>query len=160
MRYKLSFSNIASGAVADTFKTIAAIIAAATVGHRARLLSLQIGPAGDTPTDVAVAVKLNRTNQATAGTCTAVTAANMAKADKLSLDCLMSGGRNYTVEPTTYDTEAPFQLDFNLRGGFLKEWVDPNQMICWGPSQTFGLLIAPRTAVAVEVSGTLEFEIY
>lgn len=161
MRYMMTFSDIASGAVADTFKTIASIINANTAGHRHRVRSLYIAPSQDAPTDVNIALKLSRTSNATAGTAgSTVTAANMPKVDPNSLTCLMTGGRNYSVEPTVYDTEPMLQADFNARGGFYKEWLDPDSMPRTTLNQTTGLLVAPRTAVAVNLSGFIEYEIF
>jgi hypothetical protein len=162
MRYYMTWNDIPSGAVADTFRTIASIIVANTTGHRFRVRSLSIGPSDDAPADLNASVKLARTNNATAGTpSSTVTAANMPKVDPGSIDSLMTGGRNYSGgEPTTYETEPLFTEDFNIRGGFIKEWTDPDQMPKVTQNKTLGLLLAPRTAVAIRTSGTIEFEMY
>jgi len=160
MRYTLTFTDVPTGVVADTFKTIAAIIAANTTGHRARIRSLQVGPADDAPADLQCAMRLERTNNATAGTPgSSVTAANIAKKDTGALDCLMTGGRNYSAEPTTFETEAQWQLDFNARGGFVKEW-EADMAPKFGPNQTLCVRAAPRTTTAVRISGSIEFELY
>jgi hypothetical protein len=158
--YKLVFDDQASGAVADTFKTVAALIAADTAGYRCRIRSLQIGPADDTPSDANIAVRLNCTDNAGAGTPGAsISGANIPKTDPDSVDSVISGATGYTVEPTTYATQPLWQMDMNVRGGFIKEW-DIESAPVVARNTTLGLLIAPRAASAQNVSGTIEFEVF
>ena len=159
MIYQFSFSNMATGADEDTFRTMVGIIAGATAGHRGRLLSLDVGLADNTPQDLNMAVRVNTTNQDTAGTPSdTVASANIRKADPNQRDSVMSIGRLYSVaEPTTYDTYVPWEEDMNRRGGMMKVWT-LEEAPTWGPDQTLGILIAPRTdaAAQVTISGTFE----
>lgn len=160
--YKMTFDNVATGAVADTFTTLAAIVAADTAGYRARLLSLTIGPADDAPVDKNVAVKLCRVDDVSAGgagTATTVSGANMAKADSESAASVISGGHTYTVEPTTYGTYPLWVGAFNARGGLVKHW-DREDAPVIQRDQLLGLLAAPRDAAAITLSGTMEFEVF
>ena len=159
-RYVLDFAGVATGATADTYKTIAALIAADTLGHRARLRKLTITPASANPVDEVCSVQIKRiadVSGGTPGTKTAVAAASISKADPETIDSLVSGGINYTVEPTTYETRALWQASFNMRAGLLKTWnEDDGPMIC--RDQLLGLLAAPEDNSALDLNGSLEFE--
>jgi hypothetical protein len=154
--------NVATGAVADTIKTMLSIIVADTAGHRCALRGLNVGFADDAPADRNVAIQIKRiedVSAGTAGTKTAVAVADIAKMDPGSIAPLMSGGRNYTVEPTAYDAEELFAQDLNDRGGIVKEWdfEDAPKFIA---DQLCGLCAAPRTANAATLSGGLLFQMY
>ena len=155
-KYSVALNNWASGAVADTFATAIGLKAADTTGHRGRLRSLFVGPADDAPVDLNVCVKINRADNSIDGTSTAETPA---KRDSLSIASVMTGGVNYTVEPTVYETNELWAADFNRRGGILKEW-SPEDAPSWGPDQTLGILAAPRTASAATLTITIEWEEY
>jgi hypothetical protein len=158
MRYVLPFSDLATGASADTFKTLVALVLANTAGHRFRVRALSVGPSDDAPDDKNVAVRLARTDNTGAATGgSAVTAANIPKKDSLSRDTVATAVRGPTAEPTTYETEPVYQMDFNIRGGLLKEWSDIDAPIV-NRNQTLGLLAAPRAAAAVRLSGSIEIE--
>jgi len=162
MMYSMVFDDLATGTTADVFKTAASLIVADTVGHRCRLRSLNIGPSDDVPADQNITVKVSRiadVSAGTAGTKTAVTTANMAKKDPGSVDSLVSGGVNYTAEPTTYENESLFTQDMNARGGFLKEWSAKTAPI-FTQDSLCGILVAPRATTAVRFSGSLEFEVF
>jgi len=162
MFYNLIFEDVASDAVANQFMTAAAIIASANAGYRARLRSFTIGFSDDAPVDLALCVKINRIDDVSgggAGTKTAVTVGNMGRPHNEQRDGVISGGVDYTVEPTVYRTEELFVTDLNTRGGFSKSWgIEDAPMI--DNDQILGLLVAPRSAVAIRVSGTLVFEEY
>ena len=158
--YTLPFSNVDTGATADTYKTIAAIIAGATAGHKARLRRLVITPADDSPADANVNVRINRIDDVSAGsagTTTAVSAANMARPISDQRDGVITGGRNYTAEPTAYVTEPVWQASFNSRGGLTYEWgLDDAPVI--NNDQLLGLLASPTASAARTLSGSLTFE--
>lgn len=154
-RYALTFSDVASGAVADTFKTFLGIIAGATAGHRGRLVSLELGPADATAQDINYSARINRTDQSTAGTAGA--SPTPAKVDPNAEASVMTAGRDYSAEPTAFETEPIWEVGLNSRGSFFKEWL-PSDAPRWGPSETLALLIAPRTGTAVNLSGTLIWE--
>ena len=160
MRYVLTFTDVATGAVADTYKTLAALLAADVAGNQCRLLALNIGPSDDAPADVNVGIQIKRIADISAGgagTKTAVSAANMGRPYVDTRDGVITGGRNYTVEPTAYETEPLFAMDFNLRGGFFKEWTAESAPVI-KQDMLLGLLAAPRTAAAAKLSGSLEYE--
>ena len=161
-RYTLEFDDIATGAVANTYKTLASLLVADTAGHRCRLRALTVGPADDSPPDVNIGLQLNRVSDisaGSAGTSTAVSGANMAKRDPGSLDSIVTGGIDHSAEPTTYDTEPVWAGAINARGAIVKEWGEAEAPIAT-QDMLLGLLVAPRTAAAVRCSGSLEFESY
>lgn len=164
MFYSLTFDDVVTLAVDNSYKTLAAIIVADTVGHRCRIRSLIVNPADDVPPDMNVGIRIGRiadVSGGTAGTSTAVTAGNIPKRDPRSVDCLMSGARNYTAEPTSYETEPVFQAGFNVRGGLVKHWHDDDdEAIAAIADQLLGLLAAPRGTTAVRLSGSIGFEVY
>lgn len=161
MRYKMPFSDIATGAVADTFTTMATVVSADTTGYRYRVRSIEVGPADDTPSDANVAIRLERVADVSAGSAGSsadtVSAANMPKVDPSSRDSVMTGARAHSVEPSTFETEPLFQLDINVRGGFIKEWALEDAPIA-GQDMLIALRAAPRAGSAVRVSGAIEFE--
>ena len=134
------------------------LVAGSTDGHRGRLLQLIVGPADDTPADLNVAIRVNVTNQDTAGTPgTSVTAANIPKADPNQRDSVMTGVRNYSAEPTTYETYSRWQSEFNRRGALMMAWTR-DEAPQWGPSKTLGILCAPRSANAASLTITVIWE--
>ena len=158
MIYSLTVEDVATDSAADTFKTLLALKAANTAGHRGRLLQLCVGPSDDTPADLNLAVRVNKTDNAGNGTgATSVASANIPKADPNQRDSIMTGYRGYATEPTTYDTEAPWKFDLNRRGGLIQNW-DDREAPTWGPSETLGILLAPRTAAAANVTITVVWE--
>lgn len=158
MRYSIPFSDLATGSSANAFVTLVAVILANTAGHRFRVRALAVGPADDAPDDKNVSVKLARTNNAGAASGgTAVTSANIPKKDSGSRDTIASAHLAPSGEPTTYETNAVYQMDFNLRGGLMKEWNEIDAPIV-NSNQTLGLLAAPRAASAARLSGTIEIE--
>jgi len=162
-RYALPFENISTSASASTYKTLAALLLADTAGLRIRLRSLAIAAAA-TPTDATLAVQLKRVADVSAGGAgtpnATITTANIPKADANQANSPASGGTDYLtggVEPSTYETNALFQMEFNSRGGLIKEWP-PSEGPMLNADQLLGLLVTNRAAAAVAVSGTLEFE--
>jgi hypothetical protein len=156
--YSLTAEDVDTGAVADTFTTMLALIAGATAGHRGRLLQLTVTPAGNAPADLNIACQVNKTDQTTAGTPGATTtSANIPRGDPAQRDSIMSGADEYSVEPTNYDTKASWAADFNLRGGLDHAWA-PGEGPAWGPSETLGIRLAPRTAAAHAVTVAVLWE--
>ena len=155
MRYAVTATNVASGAVADTFKTLAAVIAADTAGHRARLVSLAAGTADDTPQDKNVCVRLIRTDNTAAGT--PGSSPTPAKLDTDSRASVLTAGINYSAEPTSLESTPVFAVDFNLRGGLLKEWA-PDDAPVLNKNQTLCVQAAPRTPNAATLTITLVYE--
>lgn len=161
MRYSLPFENVATSAVADTIKTLAALIGNVTLaGTRARIRALTIGFADDGPADRNVNLRLQRTNNASAGTAgTSVTAANMPQKDTGSIISLLAGAANYSVEPTTFEANPIWSDELNDRNGLIKEW-DPDEAPKIIGIQTMCLRAAPRAAFVSSLSGAIEFELY
>jgi hypothetical protein len=164
MRYVLPFEAVALSATAGTYKTLAAIIVPDTPGVRVRVTALNIGPGNANPPDTDIEVKLNRIDDVsggTAGTTTAVSAANMGKKDSGAPTCTVSGAVNYTAEPTVYNTTEPqYRLGMNARASAIKEWIDPDDMPKGGADQLIGLLAASRDTTQPKISGSIEFEVY
>jgi hypothetical protein len=156
-KFVVPFDNVATGAAADTYKTMAAIRVADTAGHRVRLRALHVGPADDAPVDKCLAIKISRVADVSAGGAGTSTAVTPAKKDVASTAALASAGKNYTVEPTTYETEALWQGAINSRGAISMVWSADDAPVV-GQDALVGVLMAPRDAAAVTVSGSLEFE--
>jgi hypothetical protein len=130
-------------------------------GTRARLRALTIGFADDAPGDRNVSIRLQRTDNAGAGTGqTAIAAANMPKKDSGSIDSLLAGAFNYaTTEPTTFEANPLWTEELNDRNGLIKEWDEESSPKVIG-AKTLCLRAAPRFAVASALSGCMEFELY
>ena len=157
MRFSVNFDNLASGASADTFATIAALIAADTLGHRCRLRALTLGPADDAPVDLNLAVQIKRVDDVSGGGAgTKGSSPTPMPLDSESRAAVITAGTGYTVEPTTYG-DPLFQADMNRRNTILKEWSEEAAPVIHR-DQLLGLLVAPRTAAAAVISGCLEFE--
>ena len=163
MQFSLTFNDIPTDAVANTVKTMALLIAPDVAGNRFRLRSLTVGFSEDTPDDQPIAIAIKRIADRSAGTAgtagATVTGANMPKKDPGSINSLITGATDFSVEPTSYATENIWSDDINDRGSVIKEWDEENapkftqDMAC-------GLLAAPRQSIASRVTGTLEFELY
>jgi len=158
--FYMSWNNVASGASADTYLTVASVIAAAGTSYMGRIRAINVGPADDAPADLNISIKMSRIADVSAGgagTKTAISAANMPRAISYTADGILTGGHTYSVEPTAYETYPIFVTDMNLRGGFFKEWgIDDAPWIM--NDQLIGVLIAPRTAAAATTSGTITYE--
>ena len=157
MRYSVNFNNVSTGAVADTYKTLLALVAADTAGYRFRLRSINLGPGDDAPQDLNVSIKLGRVEDVSAGGAGTGTAATPLPKDSLSRAAVITAKTNCTVEPTTYGAVAAFELDLNRRNSFVKEWSSEDAPV-FNRDQLAGLLGAPRTAAAAVLSGSMEFE--
>ena len=158
--FYMNWNNVASGASADTYTTIASVIAAAGTSYIGRVRAINVGPDDDAPADLNISVKLNRivdVSAGGAGTATAVTAANMNRQISYTADGILTGAHTYSVEPTAYATNPIFTTSFNLRGGFFKEWGVDDAPWIWN-DQLIAVLIAPRTAAAATTSGTITYE--
>lgn len=157
MRFSVPFSNVATGAVADTFTTIAGLLAADTAGYRCRLRSIQVGPGDDAPADLNVALRINRVNDVSGGGAGTATAVTPQPKDSECRAAVIAGKHTYTVEPTTYETVPIWDCDMNRRNTIIKEWAADDAPVI-NRDQLLGLQAAPRTAAAATLSGTLEFE--
>ncbi len=156
--FKLRVDGLSTGAVANTFLTALAVKFANTTGHRARLRSLAIGGTGGAPQDIQVSARLRRTGNTSDGTSTAVATTYVTKADPNSIASNVTAiGKNYTVEPTTYEPGSLGLGSFNARNTIIKEWA-LDQAPVWGPNQTLGLEVAPGSATATTLEVTLEWE--
>jgi hypothetical protein len=164
MKYSTSWSDTASGAVKDTFATIACLTVDDTAGHRIRIRSVAIGPSDDTPGDLNLSVRLGRVADLSAGSAptggTAVSKANMPKKDTDGPDSIVAGIIAPTGEPTTYETYPGWELGVNTHGTINKEWA-PEDAPVIGRDQLVGVLVAPRSTDApIKSSGTIEFEVF
>jgi len=164
MFYTLAFQAVSTAATKDTAKTVAAIIGANTDGVRARIRKIGVGFGDDTPHDRAYAITLKRVasnlagNAGTAGS--SVTAANMPKHDSLSTDSLLTGGLNYSAEPTYESGQPLWALELYGKTSLLMEWDALDAPII-NKDQLIGLIVAPRSAdEADEVSGFIQFEVF
>ena len=161
--YKVPFKDVETGAVADTYMTVCSIIVADTAGHRCRLRSLQVGPSAATPTDLNVDIVVGRIADVSAGAAgtpgDTVSAANTPKVDPGSVASLMTSGRDYSVEPTAYETEYLWEVGVNSRGLFIKEWAAIDAIVAT-QDMLLGILAAPRAATLVAITGSIEYEVF
>jgi hypothetical protein len=159
--YYVNVKNVLTGAVADTYKTMIAVIVDATLGHRFRLRKAWGGCSEDSPPDLQIAVDVGRIEDFSAGGVgsgsTLVDKPNIARRETAGPQSDMQARTVYTGEPTTYDVEALFALEFNGRGGFVKEW-SPDEAPVFVNDQVMGLRFAPRTAVARTITAGVIFE--
>ena len=158
MFFTVNFDDVATSATINTFRTMVALIAADTLGFRCRLRKLMLGPSDDAPADLNLAVQLKRVDDVSAGG--AGTAASNPVAvphDSLSRAAVITTGEDYVgVEPTTYGLPLA-QFELNRRNTIIVEW-DADTAPVIGRDQLLGLLAAPRTAAAANLSGSLTFE--
>ncbi len=166
MLYTVTFESIDTGALADTFKTMLALLMPDTNdGHRARLRKLIVGASQVTPSDDSMLLQIKRildVSVGSAGTAgTTIGAAAVPKVDPDSIDSFASAKIDYSAEPTTYATEAIYAAPFNTRGGLIERWepFDPEAPV-FRRDQLLGLLIAPRAAAAVAITGSITFETF
>lgn len=156
MRFSVSFDDLSTGAVADTYKTLCAIIAGDTAGYRCRLRSISIGPADNTPQDLNVSIVIKRVDDVSAGSAGTGSAATPVPKDSLSRAAVITAKTNCSAEPSSYGSEL-YAIDLNRRNSLVKEWL-PEDAPVINRDQLIGLLAAPRTAAAAVLSGVMEFE--
>jgi len=154
--FAVPFNNLDTGAVADTFVTLAAVQAGDTAGYRCRIRRIAAGPSADSPADLNVALKLTRVDDVSAGGAGTKTAATPTQLDSLSAAAVCSGGIDYTAEPTAYGTVL-WAIEMNLRNSIDIDFPPEDAPIC-NRDQLIGLLAAPRSANAAELSGVIWFE--
>jgi len=165
MLYTLTAQDVATEAVADDTKAMLAIYAGTTAGHRGRLLKLDIGPSNDSAQDLNFAVRVARYDRTGDGTAAAtVISANLGKVDPHSRDSIMTGGRDYSVDPSAFETEDLWAAEFNARGGLLQVW-DRDEAPSWGDRTTgngqgLAVLMTPRAATAGRFTITATWEEY
>lgn len=162
MKRTLAFSDLPTGATGDAYASLAALIAPDTLGARARILAIAVGPSDGTPSDVNLSVRLERVDNRSAtgasdGTAGSTTSASaMARADSAARDGLITGGTGYTAEPTAFGP-ALFEAGLNSRGTLLRTWA-PEEAPILDRNQIMALRAAVRSGGAVNLSGCIEFE--
>lgn len=158
MNYKLKVDGIATGAVANTFKTLLGLKLADTAGHRARLRRLIVGGGGGAPQDLQVSLRLRRADNTTDGTKTDVNVNTIGSADDGQIASRIAAiGKNYTDEPTTYETGTLGLAAVNTRSTLVMEW-GPDDAPVWGPNQSLCLEGAPGSATAATLEVAAEWE--
>lgn len=161
-RYFLNSGDVATGATADTFTTLLALIVPDTAGYRCRLRRLKVTPASANPVDDNCRIQVKRiadVSAGTAGTKTAVAGSAIAKQDTDAADSVVSGGVSYTVEPTTYETRPIFEAGFNMRGGLDHRWT-AEEAPMFLRDQLCGILGANQDNAALDLNILVEFETY
>lgn len=162
--YTVPFDDVATGAVADTYKTMATIIVPdTTAGHRVRLRKLWLGPADNAPADLNLAIEIARIadfSVGTAGTAgTTITSTNMPKIDPGSVDAIFSAKIDYTAEPTAYEANPVWQGAMNIRAAMSEAFGEDEAPVAIR-DQVLGILAAPRTAQAIRISGHALVEVF
>lgn len=98
------------------------------------------------------AVRVNRLSSAGAGTSTSYTPVAHEVQDQGAHDGTYAV--NYTVEPTTYDTDALYRASYNWLNGHAKIWT-PEARIWVPPSAKVGIRLVAAPAAALTIDGTL-----
>lgn len=147
--------EMATGSSVGTFKTMLGIKMANTTGHRARLRALNVGPGGEGAQDINLTLRVSKTNNSTDGTSTAVTAKKKDPGSVASNAAAI--GKNYSVEPTTVNSQHDYGNGFNSRATHIKEWSKEEAPV-FGPNETLVVQMAPGAAAAVKVTITAEWE--
>jgi hypothetical protein len=160
--YTIPFKDIATGAVADTFKTIAALELGDAQENRYRLRKLVVGPSDAAPGDVNVSLSIKRINDVSAGGVgtagTTITAANLPCVDNECTPAVgLEANINYSAEPTTYETHELWHAGMNGRGALIENWA-PEEAPVVKRDQLLGLLAAPQGAAAFTMSGCMLVE--
>ncbi len=165
--FSLPFEQIATGSTADVYKTMAALIVDDTQGHRIRVRGIHVYPADPNPLAHNIGVHLDRILDLSAGsagtpgtTPDPVAKADMPHHDPGSVDSLVAGERDYTAEPTTFQTESLFVGGFHMNGGLINERFDEDEKYVCTRDMLIALRCAPRAAVTLTVSGVILFEVY
>lgn len=148
--------DVATGAVVDTWKTLMALKAANTIGHRGRLRKLIVGGAGGAAQDVQVSLRLTRTDNTTDGT--GDNDLTETKKDPDSIAANLIAKSDYSAEPTTKATNYVGEYSINSRGLLVIEWPDPVEAPVIAQNSTLCLEATPGAASAVTLNVTLEWE--
>jgi hypothetical protein len=153
--FTVPFDHLTTLAAADAIQTIASVFTADTLGHRCRIREIGLGCSEAAPVDLMIGVSLARTSNVGAGTTTSVTPE---KCDSLSLASIISGAKNYTVEPTTYGL-ALWAMEMHLQSTLLEKfgWTAEEAYPC-NRNELIGLRVTIRTAVTRDLSGYIKFE--
>jgi len=158
--YKVTFDDFESG-VSDAYKTAVAVIANDDDQARFRITSVTVGPSDNTPPDANLSVVLHRiadVSGGTAGTAAATIASGaIQRANVNSQDPLASAKTEYSAEPTVYESEVLYIMDFNAHAGLPREFDRRNAPVI-NRDQHIAIRVASRTGTAIRCSGTIEFE--
>lgn len=165
MRYTVPFgkTGFSTAAVANTFKTAAAVIVPDAALVRARITGFHVATSDPTPVDASVMIQLARILDLSAGgagtKAVTIAASSIPKNDPAGPDSTCSGGAEYSVEPTAYESNPYKQIGMNGRGivWSLEEGEDP---LIGTQDMLLGLLVAPRSTTVVKLTGYLEFEVF
>lgn len=151
--FTVPMQNDVTEAVIDTDQTMIAVYTANTLGHRCRIREIALGCSEDAPVDLMIGISLMKSDNAGAGTKTAVTPE---KCDSLSLASIISAGKKYTDEPTDYGIQL-FNIEMHLQNTLLKEWNTEDAPVC-GQNELIGLVVTIRTGAIRTLSGYIKFE--
>ncbi len=148
-----------TGAVANTFATLLGLKFANTTGHRGRLRKLTIAGGGGAAQDLQVQCRLTKSDNTADGTSTDVIA-GLLKVDPLSVASnVAAAGAEFTVEPTTKETDYYGLGGLNSRATLQHDWTnDPAGAPQWGKNQTLLLEGAPGAATATTLVIGIEWE--
>lgn len=150
--------GLATGAVANTYITLASLKFADTAGHRGRLRRLILSGGGGSPQDLQVSIKIQRTDNNADGTSSAINVNTIAQKDALTAASNVAAiGSNFTVEPSNKATAVLGGGSFNTRSGLVLEW-GPDEAPIWGRNQTLVIQGAPGTATAANLQAELLWE--
>jgi len=159
--YTVPFDDVRLSTSADAYKTLVALILAASSGYRIRLRELGIGPADDSPQDESIVVDIARIASVSGGSAgtaaTTIAVGSVAKRDLDMEESPASAKIDYSVEPTTYETYSLFTVGLNQRGTIVVPF-DAFSAPMIREDQHLALRAACRDTVGPYVSGYLAFE--
>ncbi len=156
-RFSIHLDNVATNAVADTYRTMLGMFASDVAGNRFKLRAIAIGGSEDAPQDLALGIQVARIDDVSAGGAGTSTAITPEQFDSLSKASAITAGHTYTAEPTAYNTVKLFQMDINLRNSIRIEWPEEDAPVA-NRDQLIGILCCPRTGAARTLSLSAEFE--
>lgn len=141
-KYCISIRNTAGESTQNQDKTMVAAFTADTAGHRFRVREIGAGNSDVAPADLNIGVALKISTNATAGTADASPTPEPLDSD--SLASIVSGGADYSVEPTVYG-DPVFALELHTQASFIKEWAPEDAPIC-NRNELAGVVVAARAA--------------
>ena len=153
-KYAIAFRDIAGDAVADADTTICSAFTANTAGHRFRLREIAVGFSDNAPADLNAGIALAISDNTGAGTkANSITPEPL---DSDSLASIISGGSDYTAEPTTYG-DPIWAIELHQQNSLIKEWSAEDAPVC-NQNELIGLINTPRVATAASLSGHMIIE--
>ena len=155
MRFMIPFAGVATGSVADTFKTIVAAIAGDTLGYRFWVNYLGVFTDDSTPLEHNLALRLCRIADVSGGSAGTGTAVTPVKPDDLGAASIITAKKDFTVEPSTYESTDLLVGGRHAKTGFVWQWDEMAGAPVGNRDQLIGVLAAPKSTTALTLRGLM-----